>query len=290
MGNADIVACLSEVQSLRRLASQERPTRRTFESLISGSSKLVDTHYWLGHAEAEGLLGGLGEFKKTSELIIDEFEKALAFEKRAREALAETEQRQSELLRKLDPAELKTVDAFLSGLLEITKQRGHLITLKEVRAVDVTRVEALEKEVVARQREVSRACVEFFLRDDAFAPLLARLETLVANVAGVGKASEVTPLRDELASVHSGLTLLGETISGLEIEDATARTRILDGTSSAFAQLNRARAIIEAKWKELRSHEGAPSSPSSSSCSDRASRALSRSRPRPRPATASSPS
>ncbi len=256
VGNADIVACLSEVQSLRRLASQDKPTRRTFESLISSSSKLVDTHYWLGHAEAEGLLGGLGELKKTSELIIDEFEKALAFERRAREALAESEQRQSELLQKLAPAELKTVDAFLSGLLEITKQRGHLITLKELRAVDVARVEALEKELVARQQEVSRACVDFFLQDDAFQPLLARLDVLVSNVSAVGKASEVTPLREELASVHAGLSLLGETISGLEIDDATSRTRILDGTSSAFAQLNRARAVIEAKWKELRSHEG----------------------------------
>ena len=45
--------------------------------------------------------------------------------------------------------------------------------------------------------------------------------------------------------------LLTEVVSGLKIDDTTARTRILEGISAAFAQQNRARATIEGRYKEL---------------------------------------
>jgi hypothetical protein len=75
-------------------------------------------------------------------------------------------------------------------------------------------------------------------------------------VGAAQKTTELSPLRKELDAVHEGLSLLSETISSLPIEDATIRTKILDGTSSAFAQQNRARAVLDGRQKELGSGEG----------------------------------
>lgn len=256
VGNADLVAAISEVLSLCRLATHERPTRRTFEDVVASVGRLTGTHYWLGHAEAEGLGEWLKTVRDTTELVIGEFEKALLIEKRARESLAEIENVQRDLLSRLRPSELKEVDAFLNALTELRNHRGRLVTLKELRSVNLGRVGELEAELVARFDGVSRACVGFFLQENAFAPLLARIDELVSRVEGIDKTVGLVPLLQELSAIQEGLTLLTETVSGLKIDDPTSRTRILDGASTAFAQQNRARAIFDAKQRDLAASEG----------------------------------
>lgn len=256
VGNADLVAAISEVLSLCRLAAHEQPTRRTFEDIVQSVTRLSGTHYWLNHTEAEGLGEWLKTVRDTTELVVSEFEKALLIERRARESLAQTEGEQRELLNRIRASELRQADAFLSALMEMRRHRGKLVGLKELRAVDVSRVNELEAELVGRFDEVSRTCVEFFLGDDAFAPLLGRINGLVAKLETLQKTVELTPLLQELTSIQEGLTLLTETVSGLKIDDPTQRTRILDGASAAFSQQNRVRALFDSKQRNLAAAEG----------------------------------
>ena len=228
--------------------------------------------------------------KKTAELVLDEFDKVEAIEKRADEALAKAAAAQKELLTPRParrPARRRGLPRARSPTLR--QQRGQLITLKELRGDrSSTRVAELEDEVAARFDEVSKACVAFFLKEDAFKPLVDRLDAVV--VAGrerSTKAAELAPFAEELDVVQQGLTLLAEVVGGLKIDDATARTRILEGVSTAFAQQNRARAVWQGRKKELSVREGAPSSARSSSSSGRPSPAPSRSATRPRRATSS---
>jgi hypothetical protein len=256
VGNADLVRGISDALSLRKVASAERPTRGTYEDLAAAISRAVDTHYWLGHAETGDLLSTLAAMKKTAELVLDEFDKVEAIEKRAKEALEKAEAEQKELLLRVRPDDLHAVDDYLRALTTLRNQRGHLITLNELRGIDVHAVARLERQVTERFDEVSRACVDFFLAEDAFKPLVDRLDAVVASVEAVGKASELLPFVEELDLVQQGLTLLAEVTGGLQIDDATARTRILEGVSAAFAHQNRARAVWQARRKELSVREG----------------------------------
>ncbi len=256
VGNADLVRGISDALSLKKLATVDRPTRGTYEDLVASISRAIDTHYWLGNAEAGDLLATLGGMKKTSELVLDEFDKVEAIEKRAAEALAQAERSQSELLSRVRPDDLHFVDDYLRALTTLRHQRGELITLKDLRGVDVHAVARLEKETVLRFDEVSRACVDFFLAEDAFKPLVSRLDVVVAKVEATQKASELAPFLEELDLVQGGLTLLAEVTGSLKIEDATARTRILEGVSAAFSHQNRARAVYQGRKKELSVREG----------------------------------
>ena len=256
VGNADLVRGISDTLSLRKLAINERPNRITYEDLVNAVTRAIDAHYWLGHAEAGDLLGTLTQMKKTSELVLDEFDKVEAIEKRAEEALDKASASQKELLTKVRPDDLNTVEDYLRALTTLRHQRGQLISLKELRGVDVHAVAKLEGEVAGAFEEVSKACVAFFLAEDAFKPLVDRLDAVVVAVEKIEKVSELTPFSEELDVVQQGLTLLSEVISGLKIDDATARTRILEGVSVAFSQQNRARAVWQGRKKELAVREG----------------------------------
>jgi hypothetical protein len=256
VGNADLVRGISDALSLRRLATNERPTRTTYEDLVAALNRTVDAHYWLGHAETGDILSTVAAMKKTAGLVLDEFDKVEAIEKRANEALAKATAVQKELLTRVRPDDLHVVEDFLRALTTLRHQRGQLITLKELRGVDVHAVAKLEGEVAAQFEEVSKACVEFFLKEDAFKPLVDRLDAVVVAVEKIEKASELAPFQEELDVVQQGLTLLAEVVGGLKIDDATARTRILEGVSTAFSQQNRARAVWQGRRKELSVREG----------------------------------
>lgn len=256
VGNADLVRGISDALSLRRLASAERPSRTTYEDLVAAAQRAIDAHYWLGHAEVGDLQTTLLSMKKTSELVLDEFDKVEAIEKKAREELEKATAAQKELLLRVRPDDLHVVEDYLRALTTLRSQRGQLITLKDLRGIDVHAVAKLEREVQASFDEVSNACVAFFLGDDAFKPLVDRLDAVVTKIEAATKTTELAPFGEEIELVHQGLTLLAEVTSSLAAPDATSRTRILEGVSAAFSHQNRARAVFQAKKKELGASEG----------------------------------
>ncbi|HVH44541.1 MAG TPA: DNA repair ATPase, partial [Labilithrix sp.] len=161
VGNADLVRGISDALSLRRLATAERPSRVTYEDLAAAVTRAIDAHYWLGHTETGDLASTLHAMKKTSELVLDEFDKVEAIEKRAAEALEKARAAQKELLVVVRPDDLHVVEDYLRALTTLRSQRGTLITLKDLRGVDVHAVATLEREVATRFDEVSKACVEY---------------------------------------------------------------------------------------------------------------------------------
>jgi hypothetical protein len=254
VGNAELVRGISDALTLQRIAKSDKPTRRTYEDLVSASTRAMDAYYWLGHAET-ALQAPVEALRRTSELIIDEFEKVLTLQKRATESLATAVTAQDELLLRVQPEQLTHAEAFMQALADLRKQRGHLITLKDIRYMDLGRVEALEAAVVEASDKASAACVDFLQKGEALQPLATRLDELLAKLEPLQTTSELAPLGEDVDKTAHGLEVLGEVVGGLQVGDPLARARILEGISELFSRLNRVRASLGAKRKELSGRE-----------------------------------
>lgn len=250
LGNAELVRGISEVLTLQRLGEATQVTRRSYEALITSCTRVTDQFHWLGHAEI-GLRVIVDELKKNAELIIDEFEKVLSMQRRAAEALGQAQQIQQALLSKILSDEFSTTDAFMDTLGGLRTQLGKLITVKEVRYIELPKIEAMEAEVKQAFDDVSKRCVEFLLTPKAFEPLHAGVVTVSAQAEKVAKTIELAPLVTEVERLSTGLSLLGEVVGGLNAGDPTQKAKILEDISEVFAKLNRVRATVLAKKKEL---------------------------------------
>jgi hypothetical protein len=255
IGNAALVRGISEAYTIRRLAEAPDPTRQTYEDLVAALTRALDTHHWLNHPETFGLGPVLSAMRKTSELVVDEFERALATRARAAEALAEGKARQAALLDRLRVGDMADLQTFVGAMAELRRERGRLAMLRDVKGIDRKAVEALDEAVAARFDEVGKACAGFLLGPEAFTPLAERFTALSGEIERVTKAIDIGPLRQQLEEAEGGVTLLDELINGLAIEDAIARTRILDGLAEIYAQLNRTRALLDGRRKDLASAE-----------------------------------
>lgn len=250
LGNAELVRGISETLTLQRLAEAQQVTRRNYESLVAATQRVVDQFHWLGQKEID-LLDTIHELKKSAELIVDEFEKVLAMQRRAAEALEQAQAAQAQLLARVTTDELSSTDAFMNVLGELRRQLGQLVTVREVRYIDLARIEAMEAEVKQAFDDVSKRTVEFLLTPTAFQPLLQGVESVSAQAEKVSTTVELEPLVGEVERLGSGLSLLGEVVGGLNAGDATQKAKILEGLSEVFSKLNRVRATVQAKRNQL---------------------------------------
>ena len=256
VGNAELVRGISDAYSIKRLAQADSPTREVFEDLIASVTRMKDAYYWLAHEEAEGLESTLDAVKANTELIVDEFEKVQALKRRATQALEEAQQTQVTLIRELRPGDWREMADFLSAMTRLRRQRGHVITLKDVRFVDLTVLEQLENDLIDAFDKVSKACVTFLLTGEALTPLIARVDDLLRKTEDATRATDIKPLVEQLDSLNEGLNLLSEVVAGLQVDDPNQRTEILERISEVFAHLNRARATVQARRKAIMSAEG----------------------------------
>ncbi|MCA9632555.1 MAG: DNA repair ATPase [Myxococcales bacterium] len=256
VGNAELVRGISDCLSLARMAAETTPTRQIYDDLIRNITRTNDAYYWLGQQELGGLGEVLDELKATAELIVDEFDKVVAIKERARAALAAAVEQQATLENRIRPDSFGEIEQFMQALTDLRNQRGHLISLRELRYIDAERVDGLEQECVAHFELVSQATVKFLLDAAALAPLQTQLTELLEAIGGVEKTPELRPLSERLESTGEGLTLMSEVVGSLNVDDPTERTQILERISEVFATLNRVRATLHNKKKALQSDEG----------------------------------
>jgi hypothetical protein len=256
VGNADLVRGLSDALSIARLAGSDRPDRTTFDDILALGTRAMDAYYWLGHADAGDLRAAIGDVRAAAKLILDEYDKVEALEAAARRAVTDAEAQVAEQLRATRSEGWDRIDPFLAALTGLRALRGALIGKKEIRFVDVGRLDALEKEVVTAFERVTADCVAFLARGDAFGALVARACALAEQAGGIGVAAQLAEPRGQIEEVAKGLDLLGDVIGSLQIADATRRTAILENITDAFGQVNRARATIDARHRELAVREG----------------------------------
>jgi ATPase involved in DNA repair/ATPase family associated with various cellular activities (AAA) len=256
VGNAELVRGISDAFSICRLIDAAEPTRHTYEDLASFSAKAQSAYFWLSHEEVGDLKQVIDEIHATSLLVVEEFEKVVEFRQQAAAAAVDAEERFLTLTRDLQTAHFKKVDPFLEALTSLRSLRGHIITLREMRYIDRERLDALEDQTKEGFDDVSKDCVTFLLKEEALAPLMTDLEGTLSQLEAVTKVAEVVPLKNKIDATAEGLDLLSEVVANLQIEDATKRTSILEGISEVFAHLNRVRATVEGRRKDLLGQEG----------------------------------
>jgi hypothetical protein len=251
IGNRDLVRGLSDSLTICRLIDEQSPTRGTYEDIVAATGRIVDSYYWLGQQEAFDLLSALRDVRATAEQIIDEFDKVEALRLQAGKAVSDARANANQLFSKIRPDSWTSVDEYVAVLSQLRYQQGHTISLRETRYVDRAELDAIERDIVARFDDVSRLTVSFLQDQKALTVYADRTAAIEAKLPAVSKTTEAEALVGELEEVVKSLNLLTEIIGSLEIQDPTIRIAILERISALLGGLNRVRALVAQRRKDL---------------------------------------
>ncbi|MBB5806414.1 hypothetical protein F4560_006182 [Saccharothrix ecbatanensis] len=256
VGNADLVRGISDCLSVSRMVGEMAPSVPVFEDLIASCTRVFDAYHWLGEAALEDLRTPLTEVRATAEQVLDEFETVQALTDHASTALTEAADRIASMVRRVRGEVPTSADAWVRQLAGLRQAQGHLVTLKEMRYVDVARIDSLVSSLDDELGVTAQRAVEHLRQDDAFAGYHEQVEALVGKADGIRTVAEAAPLVEELGEQQRGLEVLTEVVGSLDITDATVRTSILERIGEVLGGLNRARATVDGRRRALLATEG----------------------------------
>ena len=256
VGNAELVRGISDCLSVARMVGEMTPSTAVYEGLIAACTRVLDNYLWLGEEELGDLREPLLAVRSAAEQVLEEFEKVQQLTAQAAEAVDEAAAEITSLIRLARGDAPKTADAWVSRLAALRREQGRLMTLREMRYVDVERIDRLTADLDAELASFGQRAVAFLQGDDAFAGYHEDVERLVAEASRITSTAAAEPLEQRLAEQSAALETVTDVVGSLEIADATVRTQILERISEVLGGLNRARATLEGRRRELAAAEG----------------------------------
>jgi MoxR-like ATPase len=251
LGNKEIVRAMSEVQEVLTLAGKDDSYAGLYLDLIRQTTALTDAYHWLREPAAQALAEPLTEIRQTATAAVEEFEKVQSIRKNTAQQTAAVFQKADELTGRIRRSAPDTVTEFVQLLGELRGVRGEVISLKELRYVELPAVEKHAQDLEALSKEVALQTVEFLLRPDALLPYSQRVQAIADGVEQVQKTIEADQREQETAAVAQELELLIEVVSNLPIPDPTQTTAIIDNISTVYARFNQIRAALKRRRQAL---------------------------------------
>lgn len=255
VGNKQIVQAMAEAQEVVLLISKEDSYEGLYEDILKKSGTLLDSYFWINDNSLKNLGEPLNQIKEVANTAIDEFVKVQAQRKHAEELLEISEKKLEELTFKINSTVVETLDQLVNQLAEARRLQGEMIDLKNVRYIDLEKVDALLGQLSEITEDLSGKTIAFLLREEALVPYEEKVSEQKTKVEEITKVFDAKAIEEANTNISSELELLIDILNSLKIEDATQTTKIIAKISVIFASLNEVRAQLTRKLNSLKSSE-----------------------------------
>jgi len=255
IGNKDVVKAMAECNEVILLVNKDESYSGVYGDLVKRCTDVMDTYYWLSEEDAYDIKSPLVKIKESAFSAITEYEKVRNIRKNTKERVKETNDKVQEIVSHLNRQNMNHIDRYVDMLAALRTVRGEIITLRELRYVDLDKVQKLETDVEERTQSLSQNCVTFLLRDEALDSYNEKVEEIRGNVTKVKKVSEADDLSEEIMKLAGQLEMLIDIVSNLKIEDATQTTQIINNISAVYSQFNLIKSELKKQRKGLRAVE-----------------------------------
>ncbi|MCB1229082.1 MAG: AAA family ATPase [Verrucomicrobiae bacterium] len=247
---------MAECHEVLNLLGKDDTYANLYLDLTKKTGAISDAYFWVGDKAAFDLKSVLREIKGAADAAIAEFDKV----QRLRQSTAAETKRVAEKATKLATAGRNTrpddIMGFVHSLAALREVRGEIISLRDLRYVDLEKVDALEKNVAEATGLVSENCVQFLLKPEALDPYRDQVEAQEKRIETVAKVTEAEEVEAEINASAGELEMLIDIVGNLKIADSTQTTQIIENISAIYATLNRVRSALKNRRKELARAEG----------------------------------
>lgn len=256
IGNKELVRGMAECNEILSLLNKDDTYSGLYYDVMKSAGNIIDAYYWISNEDCQNLSVPLSGIKETAASALDEFEKVVNIKKNTQAEIDRVAELIKEVNSEINRSSKNEIGNFVQLLNQLRATRGEVITLKDLRYIDLKLVDSYEKKLIQQTETISNECVSFLLDQKALQPYQEKVEELKTEIENAGKVIRVDELEEEANAVSSELELLIDIVGGLKIADATETTRIIDNISAIFSHFNQISAALRKKRKELLSIEG----------------------------------
>ncbi|MCC8366792.1 DNA repair ATPase [Xenorhabdus sp. PB61.4] len=256
IGNAELVRGISDLYHIAKEIEQQQISSQLYEKLCQDTRRLVDIYYWLSDEKWQSdeqslhIAALLKEIANTGERVLDEYEKVESIRRQSVRAMNEATSHQKELMIAMLPESWTETQQYIDALNKLSIQRGHLITLRDHRYIDLVRLDEMEAQLADSQQRISLATADFLASDKALQPFNHQLQILDKQIQEAANSAQLTEPLAGMEKMSADLDMLSNLMASLKFEDTTQQTHIIESISEIYALLNQAKARLQQRRKE----------------------------------------
>ena len=251
IGNKDIVRAMAECSELLNLLGKEESYANLYVDIVKKATEVTDHFFWLSSPDVGNLAEPLGEIRTAAAAAIDEFDKVVRVRRNTAEQFDRVSKTVRELIREITTGKFNEIGQFVGALTQLRTVRGEVIGLRELRYVDLEKVDALETEVQEHTDRLSGQAVEFLLTPESMQPYRRRVQEQAERIPQLTKGAEADKLNEDVTAAGAELEMLIDVVSNLKIADPTQTTEIIDRISEIYSQLNQVKSALKNRRREL---------------------------------------
>ncbi len=251
VGNAELVSAMAECRELLTLLAKDDNYAGLYIDLSKKAGDLIDSYFWINEEATQNLAKPVAGIKQAAESAISEFDKVQRLRIAAAERIEEVSNTCAKLVRDAENSPPDDIIGFVKQLAGLRGVRGEIIGLREMRYMDLERVDSLEERIVAASDQVSEKTVAFLLLPEALDPYRGKVDEQKQTLANLTKVTEADELSEEITNSGQELEMLIDVVSNLKIEDSTQTTAIIESISDIYSVLNGVKAELKNKRKSL---------------------------------------
>jgi len=255
IGNKEIVRAMAESRALIGLLNKEDSYDGLYDDIAKLSNDIIDSYYWIREKETYNLAEPVAQIESAANTAIDEFEKVVQLKLQAKEETQNVRKQAETLFDTIKHSRFQNIQEFVEVLASLRQLRGVTIGLKDIRYTQPDFIDGLESDIIEKTGHISNRCVDFLLDENALKPYNVAVVEKESKIDSITKVIEGKHLEKEVNQISTDLELLIDIVNDLEIEDTAHSTKIIDGISSIFSELNKVKSALKRKMSNLGSAE-----------------------------------
>lgn len=251
IGNADLVSGISDLYLIRKEISAKEVSLNRYERLIDSTRVLFERYLWISSPEMKPFGDVLHSIIATGDSVIDEYEKVVSIRQSTDKTVKEITTKYDLLSRSMRNASWSTVDDYVNELEGINLLRGQLMSARDLRYVDLTKIGEMLKAVEETNNALSQKTAEFISTEGALKSYVDEISGIDTEASNANTVISISTPIDRLSAISAALDLLTDLMTSLKIDDANQRTMVVDRISSIYGTMNQVRARAEQRKSKL---------------------------------------
>ena len=184
IGNKELVRGMAECHEVLNLIQKEDSYSGLYTDLVKLSGAIADSYFWMDREETGNLAETLHQIRDAANAAVGEYEKVVRVKRETAQRTREVTSSTEELLGRLKNQRFEKIQPLVDGLGNLRKARGEVISLRELRYVDMSRVDELEQQVIEASERLSHKAVERLLEPsslDGYRSTIAESQAKIAR-------------------------------------------------------------------------------------------------------------
>ena len=140
IGNKEIVRAMAESHEVLNLIDQDDTYANLYVDLVKKSTDILDSYFWLKEPQTFEIAKPLKDILAAATAAVDEFDKVVRVRRNTTQQFDETSKAARDALSAAVSKQFRHIDDFVAALASLRTVRGQVISLKELKYVDLAAV------------------------------------------------------------------------------------------------------------------------------------------------------